>query len=82
MIAMNTIEPDDRGLVRVCPQCGQRNRLIYERLGSIFRCSKCRTEYPRRPSRLKCRTWRSSTRSSLGPHCPCSWIFGTVVWSL
>ena len=46
MITMNTIEPDDRGLVRVCPQCGQRNRLIYERLGSIFRCSKCRTELP------------------------------------
>ena len=46
MITMNTIEPDDRGLVRVCPQCGQRNRLIYERLGSIFRCSECRTEIP------------------------------------
>jgi thioredoxin 2 len=43
---MNTIEPDDRGLVRACLQCGQRNRLIYERLGSIFRCSKCRTEIP------------------------------------
>jgi thioredoxin 2 len=40
---MNTIEADDRGLVRVCPQCDQRNRLIYERLGSVFRCSKCRT---------------------------------------
>jgi tRNA(Ile2) C34 agmatinyltransferase TiaS len=44
---MNTIEPDDRGRVRVCAQCGQRNRLIYGRLGSIFRCSKCRTEIPR-----------------------------------
>ncbi len=43
---MNTIEPDDRGRVRVCAQCGQRNRLIYGRLGSIFRCSKCRTEIP------------------------------------
>ena len=41
---MNTIETDDRGLVRACPQCGQRNRLIYERLGSIFRCSKCHTK--------------------------------------
>ena len=41
---MNTIEPDERGLIRACPQCGQRNRLIYERLGSIFRCTKCRTE--------------------------------------
>jgi thiol-disulfide isomerase/thioredoxin len=43
---MKTIEPDDRGIVRACPQCGQRNRLIYERLGSVFRCSKCRTEIP------------------------------------
>ena len=43
---MNTIEPDERGLIRACPQCGQRNRLIYERLGSIFRCTKCGTEIP------------------------------------
>jgi thioredoxin 2 len=41
---MNTIEPDERGLIRACPHCGQRNRLIYERLGSSFRCTKCRTE--------------------------------------
>jgi thioredoxin 2 len=41
---MNAIEPDERGLIRACPQCGQRNRLIYERLGSIFRCTKCHTE--------------------------------------
>lgn len=44
---MTTVEPDERGLIRACPQCGQRNRLIYERLGSIFRCTKCRTEIPR-----------------------------------
>jgi thioredoxin 2 len=41
---MNTIEPDERGLIRACPNCGQRNRLIYERLGSLFRCTKCGTE--------------------------------------
>ena len=35
---------DDRGLVRACPNCGQRNRLRYEKLGNIFRCQKCRTE--------------------------------------
>ena len=50
---MNTIEPDDRGRVRVCAQCGQRNRLIYGRLGSIFRCSKCRTEIPPAPAILQ-----------------------------
>jgi thioredoxin 2 len=43
---MTTIEPDERGLIRACPHCGQRNRLIYERLGAIFRCTKCQTEIP------------------------------------
>jgi thioredoxin 2 len=38
------LELDARGMVRACPQCGQRNRLLYERLGSAFRCSKCHTE--------------------------------------
>jgi thioredoxin 2 len=41
---MTTIESDDRGLLLACPQCGQRNRLIYERLGQTFRCGKCHTE--------------------------------------
>ncbi len=36
-------QPDDRGLVMSCPQCGRRNRLIYERLGGNFRCSSCKT---------------------------------------
>lgn len=40
----SNLELDARGLVRACPQCGQRNRLLYERLGSAFRCSKCHTE--------------------------------------
>src|ERR1700716_1336614 len=41
---MKTIELDERGVVRACPKCGQRNRLLYERLGSTFRCSKCQAE--------------------------------------
>src|SRR6202012_5350509 len=41
---MTTIESDDRGLLLACPECGQRNRLIYERLGQTFRCGKCRAE--------------------------------------
>jgi thioredoxin 2 len=41
---MTTIEPDDRGLLLACPQCGQRNRLIYERLGQTFHCGKCHAE--------------------------------------
>ncbi len=43
---MTTVEPDERGLIRACLHCGQRNRLIYERLGAIFRCTKCHTEIP------------------------------------
>jgi thioredoxin 2 len=52
---VTTIELDDRGLVLACPQCGQRNRLIYERLGQIFRCGKCHTEIapPDKPIELR-----------------------------
>lgn len=41
-----TYEMDRRGLVRACSNCGQRNRLLYERLGNPFRCSKCQTPFP------------------------------------
>jgi thioredoxin 2 len=41
---MNTIESDERGLLLACPKCGQRNRMLYERLGEAFRCGKCHTE--------------------------------------
>jgi predicted RNA-binding Zn-ribbon protein involved in translation (DUF1610 family) len=40
----DSIEPDDRGLVLACPKCGQRNRMVYERLGHKFRCAQCHTE--------------------------------------
>ena len=36
--------PDQRGLIRACPHCGQLNRLTYERLGNLFRCQSCKTE--------------------------------------
>jgi thioredoxin 2 len=38
---MKSIEADQRGLLVSCPNCGQRNRLLYERLGQAFRCGKC-----------------------------------------
>lgn len=41
---MNLVEPDDRGLIVMCPKCGQRNRLAYEKLGQPARCPKCRGE--------------------------------------
>jgi thioredoxin 2 len=40
----HTISSDERGLVQACPNCGQRNRAIFEKLGEPFRCSKCGTE--------------------------------------
>ena len=41
---MSNIEADQRGLIVRCPNCGQRNRMLYERLGGTFRCSKCHQE--------------------------------------
>lgn len=32
---------DDRGILLLCPQCGQRNRMGYDRLGQEFRCGNC-----------------------------------------
>jgi hypothetical protein len=54
-VAMNTPEPDDRGLVLACPQCGQGNRMAYERLGQKFPCGKCHTDLrpPAEPIDLK-----------------------------
>jgi thioredoxin 2 len=40
---MGSGELDDRGVVLPCPNCGQRNRLAYERLGEPVRCGKCKT---------------------------------------
>jgi thioredoxin 2 len=41
---MSTIEPDHRGLIVSCSNCGQRNRMLYERLGGSLRCGKCHRE--------------------------------------
>ena len=41
-----TYELDRRGFIRVCPNCGQRNRLLYKLLDSTFRCTKCQTTLP------------------------------------
>ena len=38
--------PESGGLVRACPHCGRRNRLLYERLGLAFRCSQCHQDLP------------------------------------
>jgi thioredoxin 2 len=43
---MSNIEPDQRGLLVACPNCGKRNRLKYEGLGQTFRCAQCKKELP------------------------------------
>src|SRR6202047_1154904 len=41
---VNAMEPDERGLLLACPNCGKRNRLKYEGLGKTFRCGQCKNE--------------------------------------
>ncbi|MEY2496397.1 MAG: thioredoxin 2 [Verrucomicrobiota bacterium] len=43
---VNAMEPDERGLLLACPNCGKRNRLKYEGLGRTFRCAQCKNELP------------------------------------
>ena len=41
---MTDIHADNRGLVVICDQCGQRNRAGYESLAQTFRCGQCHHE--------------------------------------
>lgn len=41
------VELDDRGFLVKCPQCGQRNRIGYERARELVRCGKCKTPIDR-----------------------------------
>jgi len=43
---VHSIEPDPRGLLTICSNCGKRNRLKYEGLGKTFRCGQCKKELP------------------------------------
>lgn len=40
---MSALEVDDRGILMACPNCGQRNRLAFDRLSDPVRCGKCKT---------------------------------------
>ena len=37
-------ELDERGILVNCPNCGHRNRMKYEGLGTVFRCGQCQSE--------------------------------------
>ena len=53
-----TGEFDDRGLLIACPSCGQKNRLVYERLGEPVRCGRCKAPLaaPAEPLEIKSST--------------------------
>jgi thioredoxin 2 len=40
---MDTVNLDPQGVIVTCPECGQKNRLAYERLGDTVRCPACKT---------------------------------------
>lgn len=40
---MNALQLDARGVIVPCPQCGQHNRLAYERVDQSPRCAKCQS---------------------------------------
>jgi thioredoxin 2 len=39
---MTTTATDTQGVVLECPQCGQKNRLAYSRLGAPAQCGSCK----------------------------------------
>jgi thioredoxin 2 len=43
---MAKAELDQRGILVACGACGQRNRLVFERLGTPVRCGRCKQEIP------------------------------------
>jgi thioredoxin 2 len=43
---MTALAADDRGVIAACPVCGQKNRLVYGRLGDTVRCGQCKGELP------------------------------------
>lgn len=43
---MSTLGVDDRGVIVVCGQCGQKNRTPYERLDEDGQCGRCKSVLP------------------------------------
>src|SRR5204862_7143874 len=41
---MANLKLDDRGVIVACPDCGQKNRVLYARLSDPFRCGQCKRE--------------------------------------
>jgi thioredoxin 2 len=43
---MAALKLDERGLLAICSNCGQTNRLLFARLGDSVRCGKCKESLP------------------------------------
>jgi thioredoxin 2 len=44
---VTALAADDRGVIAACPECGQKNRLAYDKLNDAVRCAKCKAELPK-----------------------------------
>jgi thioredoxin 2 len=42
MLGVANVSVDDRGIVVVCPGCGQKNRLAFDHLAGAVRCGACK----------------------------------------
>lgn len=40
------IQLDDKGVLSVCPHCGQKNRISFAHLGQLGRCGRCKAPLP------------------------------------
>ena len=43
---MTALAADNRGVIAACPACGQKNRLVYDKLRQTTRCGRCKAELP------------------------------------
>jgi thioredoxin 2 len=41
---MSPFKLDERGVIGACPQCGQQNRVVFDRIGETARCGRCKAE--------------------------------------
>jgi thioredoxin 2 len=41
-MTMGDLSADARGVLVACPACGQRNRLVFDRLAAPVRCGRCK----------------------------------------
>jgi thioredoxin 2 len=44
---MNATRLDDKGVIEICPECGQKNRVSFSHLGNAARCGKCKIPLPK-----------------------------------